>query len=66
MKSKVNYIQLITIIDLVHKHLKRQKGAVFGTAWNHFSVEKGALKNFVNFAGKHLCWSLILIKLQLY
>ena len=22
------------------------------------------LKNFVNFAGKHLCWSLSLIKLQ--
>ena len=24
----------------------------------------GALKNFVNCIGKHLCWSLILIKLQ--
>ena len=25
---------------------------------------KGALKNFANFSGKHLCWSLFLIKLQ--
>ena len=24
----------------------------------------GVLKNFANFTGKHLCWSLFLIKLQ--
>ena len=24
----------------------------------------GVLKNFANFIGKHLCWSLFLIKLQ--
>ena len=30
------------------------------------SVKKGALKNFVNFSGKHLCWSLFLIKLQAF
>ena len=28
------------------------------------SVKKGVLKNFVNFIGKHLCWSSFLIKLQ--
>ena len=28
------------------------------------SVKKGALKDFVSFIGKHLCWSLFLIKLQ--
>ena len=28
------------------------------------SVKKGLLKNFANFTGKHLCWSLVLIKLQ--
>ena len=28
--------------------------------------EIGVLKNFANFAGKHLCWSLFLIKLQAY
>ena len=27
-------------------------------------LKKGVLKNFENFAGKHLCWSLVLIKLQ--
>ena len=26
--------------------------------------EKGVLKNFAIFRGKHLCWSLFLIKLQ--
>ena len=28
------------------------------------SVEKGVLQNFGKFTGKHLCWSLFLIKLQ--
>ena len=28
------------------------------------SVKKGVLKNFANFTGKHLWWSLFLIKLQ--
>ena len=27
-----------------------------------FSVENGFLKNFANFTGKHLCWSVFLIK----
>ena len=27
-------------------------------------VKIDVLKNFANFTGKHLCWSLILIKLQ--
>ena len=28
------------------------------------SAKNGVLKDFVNFVGKHLCWSLFLIKLQ--
>ena len=28
--------------------------------------KKGVLKNFANFTGKHLCWSLFLIKLQVF
>ena len=28
------------------------------------SVKKGALKNCANFTGKHLCWNLLLSKLQ--
>ena len=30
------------------------------------SVKKSILKNFSNFSGKHLCWSLVLIKLQAF
>ena len=26
-------------------------------------VKKGVVKNFANFTGKHLCWSLTLVKL---
>ena len=29
-----------------------------------WSVKRGALKNFANFTGKHLCWSLFLTMLQ--
>ena len=29
-----------------------------------FSKKKGALNNFWNFTGKHLCWSLFLMKVQ--
>ena len=29
-----------------------------------FPINKGVLKNFAMFTGKHLCWSLFLIKLQ--
>ena len=28
------------------------------------SVKKGVLKNFANFTEKHLCWNLLLLKLQ--
>ena len=28
--------------------------------------KRGVLKNFLNFTGKHLCWSLFLIKLQVW
>ena len=30
------------------------------------SVKKGVLRNFTNFKGKHLCWSLFLVKLQAF
>ena len=29
-------------------------------------LQNDVLKNFTNFTGKHLCWSLFLIKLQLH
>ena len=31
-----------------------------------YSLKKGVLKNSSNFTGKHLCWSLVLIKLQAF
>ena len=36
----------------------------FRSTHQRCSVKKGNLKNFANFKGKHLCWSLFLIKLQ--
>ena len=35
----------------------------FRSSHRRFSVKKGDLKNFANFARKHLCWSFFLIKL---
>ena len=32
--------------------------------YNFATAAKVVLKNFANFTGKHLCWSLFLIKLQ--
>ena len=29
-------------------------------------MKKGVLKNFPDFKGKHLCWSLFLVKLQAF
>ena len=43
------------------KKLNRQKQPPL---FYRCSVKKDFLKNFANFKGKHLCWSLFLIKLQ--
>ena len=37
---------------------------LFRSSHRRCSVKKGVLKKFGNFTGKHLCWSLFLIKLQ--
>ena len=37
---------------------------IYGSSHCRFSVEKGILKNLKNFTGKHLFWSIFLIKLQ--
>ena len=37
---------------------------LFRSSHRRCSVKKGVLKKFGNFPGKHLCWSLFLIKLQ--
>ena len=44
---------------------QRSLGFVLKQYWR-CSVKKGVLKKFVNFTEKHLCWSLFLIKLQVW
>ena len=41
----------------------RELSVVRSSHWRCF-VKKCVLENFANFAGKHLCWSLLLIRLQ--
>ena len=40
---------------------KRNVARMPGSTHHWRSVEKGVLKHFPNFIGKHLCWSLFLI-----
>ena len=46
-----------SVLDIFHA-VQKQPPDVF--------YEKGILKNFANFTGKHLCWSLFLINLQAF
>ena len=45
---------------------RRFEGSVCKSSHWRCSVKKRALKNFANFTGKHLCWSLLFIKLQAF
>ena len=36
--------------------------SIYGSSQRRCSVKKGVRKNFPNFTGKHLCWSLFLLK----
>ena len=36
--------------------------SIYGSGHRRYSVKKCILKNFANFTGKHLCWSLFLLK----
>ena len=40
--------------------------AATGSSDRQCPVKQGVLKNFANFTEKHLCWCLILIKLQIF
>ena len=44
---------------------KRHVGGnpLFKSSYHSYSIKKAGLKNFAIFTGKHLCWSLFLIKL---
>ena len=39
---------------------------LFRSSHRRRSVKKGVLKNFANFTGRRLCWSLFLITLQVF
>ena len=41
-----------------------QRHLTYESSLSQMFFKIGVLKNFVNFTGKHLCWSLFLIKLQ--
>ena len=45
-------------VHFEYKPIQKQSSDVF--------CKKAALKNFTIFTGKHLCWSLFLIKLQAF
>ena len=49
-------------LELLWKHELNLKSS----NWKSFVKEKGVLRNFANFTGKHLCWSLFLIELQAF
>ena len=42
------------------------EGSLSRSSHRRCSVKKGVLKNVASFTGKHLCWSLFFIKLQVF
>ena len=48
--------------DVLHNKIVRSEK--YRSSRLQMFFEKSVLKNFANFTGKHLCWSLYLIKLQ--
>ena len=50
------------------RHTMKHRGVLglFRSSHRSCSVKKAVLKNFANFTGKHLCWSLFLITLQVF
>ena len=52
--------------SLFFKKVAGWKPETFSSSHWRCSVKQGALKNFANFTGKNLCWSLLLIKLHFW
>ena len=57
---------LLCVGDVVEKSLNKLSLLIIlkGRCISEVYLEKDVLKNFANFKGKHLCWSLFLIKLR--
>ena len=53
-----------TCQQIVQNQKRRNSHVYVTSSHRRCSVKKGVLKNFANFKGKHLCWSLFLIKLK--
>ena len=53
-------------LNYIDDSLEAGKGEVHRSSHRRRSVKRIVLKNFANFTGKRLCWSLFLIKLQAF
>ena len=68
VSRRKNYLNVITklrnswLISFLKKHRSSHRRS--RSSHRRCSIKKGILKNFVNLTGKHLYWSLFLIKLQ--
>ena len=49
---------MVLLVTGMHNSIPKQPPGVF--------YKKGLLKSFAKFTGEHLCWSLFLIKLQVF
>ena len=52
------------LFHLLRLHVTSCVYNMYRSSHQRCSLKKGVLKNLANFTGKHLCWSLFLIKLQ--
>ena len=69
--KKLFYYSYFFFIECKLRNIYKNTCAFIVLWWNQKQppevlYKKAALKNFAIFAGKHLCWSLFLIKLQAY
>ena len=55
----------MSILNYFFKKIKKQPPEVQKQSPEVF-CKKSVLKNFANFTGKHLCWSIFIIKLQAF
>ena len=52
------------MLTILQKQKRRNSHVYVKSSHRRYSLKKGVLKNFANFKGKQLCWSLYLMKLQ--
>ena len=55
-----------SLYDYLSKGKQQRLQHFYRSSQSQMFLEVGALENFANFTGKHLCWSLLLIKLQVW